>query len=131
MADTFFVKLHRNQNFNKESGRVEVHALLNPQSNHKNFIPIYGSAAITPCVIDNSLMKYVVFAEKCYHIKTFNFIPSFNIDGDKNFFTYFPFPHEYIMSKLNKKEKTELTRLLNECQNQEVRFFQVLVKNEK
>lgn len=129
MADAFFVKLNKKNNFNKSSGRVEIHALLNPNINTKHFIPIYGSAALSPCVVDNSCMKYVVFAEKCYHIKTFDFVPCFSID--KTFVTYFPFPEDYIMAKLTKKEKSDLFFNLNSCQNQEVKFFQVLVKNEK
>lgn len=131
MANSFFVKLNRNQNFTKVSGRVEIYALLNPQSNRKNFISIHGTKPLTPCVIDNSLMKYVLFAEKLLLIKTIDFIPCFTIDGKSNFFTYFPFPHEYIVSKLNKKEKKMIEDELVDCENLEVMFFQAMVKNEK
>lgn len=131
MSEFFFTKLKKSKNFSKESGRVEVWALLNPQSTKKSYISIYGSKPLTPCVIDNTLLKYVVFAEKIINIKNFNYIPCFNIDGLDKFHTYFPFPEEYIYSKLNKTEKMLLESYLQDCETKQVKFFQAMVMNEK
>jgi hypothetical protein len=124
MADTFFIKLSRKNNFEKIPARVDVYALLNPESNNKHFISMLGTNALSPAVIDNSNFKFCVFAEKVIHIKTFNFVPCFKVDS---FSSVFPFPNNYIFSKLNSYERKTLLTLSQSCSNRDVEFFQTYV----
>lgn len=124
MAEYFFTKLSRRNNFEKIPAKVEIFALFNTDSEKKHFIPMVGTIPLSPAVIDNSQLKYCVFAEKIVLIKTFDFVPCFKVD---NFSTVFPFPNEYIFSKLTSKELGVVEQYRQSCQNNKLEFFQTYV----
>ena len=53
-------------NFVKNNGSIEIYAVINPNSNIKNFLPMAGTEPLTPIVADQSILKYVVFGEKLF-----------------------------------------------------------------
>jgi len=124
MAEYFFTKLSRRNNFEKIPAKVEVYALCNTDFEKKHFIPMIGTLPLSPAVIDNSQLKYCVFAEKILLVKTFDFVPCFKVDG---FSTVFPFPSEYIFSKLNSNETDALDQYRKSCQSSKLEFFQTYV----
>jgi hypothetical protein len=108
------------KHFIKCSGTTEIYAVIDPQNIEKNYVPVSGSEPLTPVVIDNTSLKYVIFSENVFLIKKIPFVISLKIDSFK---IYLPFPEEYIRKKLNIKEKA----LLHEYENKQIQFFQVAV----
>jgi hypothetical protein len=124
MSEFFFTKLSRKNNFEKIPAKVEVYALCNPSSNQKHFIPMVGSIPLSPVAVDNVTYKYCVFAEKILLIKIFDFVPCFKVD---RFNTVFPYPTNYIFSKLNSYQRNVLLNTSHSCESREVEFFQTYV----
>jgi len=124
MSEFFFTKLSRKNNFEKIPAKVEIYALFNPASNYKHFIPMVGSIPLSSVVIDNTTYKYCVFAEKIMLIKTFDYVPCFKVD---KFSTVFPFPNNFIFSKLNSYQRNILLNTSHSCESREVEFFQTYV----
>lgn len=128
MSEYFFTKLSRKNNFFKEPAKVDVYAIINPDIDYKNFIPILGTIPLSLCVIDNSTNKYVISGQKIVLLTSFNYVPVFKVD---NFATVFPFPYEFILSKLTKSQKSILDTLKKECSTNKLEFFQIYVPTKK
>jgi hypothetical protein len=128
MAEYFFTKLSRRNNFQKMPARVEIFALFNPKFEKKHEIPMVGTIPLSPVIIDNSQLKYCVYAEKIILLKHFDFVPFFKVE---NFSTVFPFPSEYILSKLNAAENKIFSEIRRSCNSSNVEFFQNYVPAKK
>jgi hypothetical protein len=104
MPRNFFVGLGPT-NFVRKNGTVEIYFVKNPTSHNKLYIPISGTEALTPAIYDNNSLRYVLYGEEVILIKKFPFVPCLKID---NLEQVFPFPKEYVLQKLNKKEKENI-----------------------
>jgi len=104
MPRNFFVGLGPT-NFIRKTGIVEIYVIKNPSSHNKLYIPISGTEALTPAIHDNNSLRYVLYGEDILLLKKFPFVPSIKID---NFEMIFPFPKDYVIQKLTKKEKENI-----------------------
>ena len=106
-------------NFVKNNGSIEIYAVINPNSNIKNFLPMAGTEPLTPIVADQSILKYVVFGEKLFLIKKIPYVIKLQVDG---FSTFIPLPENYVYKSLSKKEKIILAE---EAQDKKFTFVQL------
>jgi hypothetical protein len=118
MAQQSFYGINKS-NFLKESGVIEVYAVINPESDIKNFIPMGGYQPLTPVVADQSVLKYVVFGKKILLIKKIPYVLKLQID---NFSSFIPLPESFIYKNLTKKEKLILAK---EAENAKFTFIQL------
>jgi hypothetical protein len=106
-------------NFTKVSGITEIYAVINPNSDYKNFIPMGGYTPLTPVVADQSLLKFVIFGEKFFLIKKLQYVIKFQID---DFSVNMPLPENYLYKNLSKKEKLILAK---EAEDKKFSFVQL------
>jgi len=109
-------------NFVRLPAPTEIYLIVKPLSFRKNTIPVAGSEPISSAVFDNTTLNYVLFGEQVVLLKRFDFTPCIRIN-EQNFIV--PFPHDYIIKKLKKKERCKFDEAL--LHTKEYTFFQVTV----
>jgi len=120
MARNFFTGLN-SSNFKKLKGCVEIYLIVNPSTFYKTFLPIQSTEPLMPVVLDNTSSRYVLYGQSVQLIKRFPFIPSLFIDDLEH---TFPFPKQFILSKLTKKEKKIMEDMI--ASGDDYTFFQVM-----
>lgn len=120
MGRNFFTGLN-SSNFKKLKGSVEIYLIVNPSTFYKSFLPIQSTEPLMPVVLDNTSSRYVIFGQSIQLIKKFSFVPCLCIDNLEH---TFPFPKQFILSKLTKKEKKVMENMLSS--GDDYTFFQVM-----
>lgn len=120
MARNFFTGLN-SSNFKKLKGNVEIYLIVNPSTFYKTFLPIQSTEPLMPVVLDNTSSRYVIFGQSVQLLKRFPFVPCLCVDDLEH---TFPFPRQFILSKLNKKEKKIMENMIGH--GDDYTFFQVM-----
>jgi hypothetical protein len=110
------------KNFTKTSCSVEIYVIVRPSSLLRHMLPIAGTEPLTPALVDNTLLQYVVYGDKVELLKTMDYAVVMEINKQK--FTL-PFLDDFILKKLSKKEKNKLDQIIET--NQDYAFFQLMV----
>ena len=111
------------KNFIKVPARTEIYLVVEPSSVYKHLIPIAGTEPLSPAVVDNTCLQYVVYGKKIELIKVLNFVGCLEIDRQRHLFA---FPEEFIISKFTKKDKERFDSILDGEKN--YNFFQIVTQ---
>lgn len=109
-------------NFSKISCAVEIYVIVRPSSMMRHMLPISGTEPLTPALVDNTILQYIVYGDKVELLKTIDYAVVMEINKQK--FTL-PFLDDFILKKLSKKEKNKLDQIIEN--KPDYSFFQIMV----
>jgi hypothetical protein len=109
-------------NFSKISCVVEIYVIVRPSSMMRHMLPIAGTEPLTPALVDNTILQYIVYGDKVELLKIIDYAVVMEINKQK--FTL-PFLDDFILKKLSKKEKNKLDQIIEN--KPDYSFFQIMV----